>query len=69
MPACARPVGYVPRPTQEGDTAVLVRRHPRPTHAKDPLANHRPDDSAGLKDAGCRPEDEPVAEDASLHQH
>ncbi len=27
MPACARPVGYVPRQTHECDAAVLVRRH------------------------------------------
>ena len=27
MPACARPFGYVPRPTHECDAAVLMRRH------------------------------------------
>ena len=27
MPACVRPVGYMPRQTHECDAAVLVRRH------------------------------------------
>ena len=27
MPACVRPVSYVPRQTHECDAAVLVRRH------------------------------------------
>jgi len=27
MPACVRPVGYMPRQTHECDAAVLVRQH------------------------------------------
>jgi len=27
MPACVKPVGYMPRQTHECDAAVVVRRH------------------------------------------